>query len=457
MLIAALLACLSQVPQPAAPPLPEGITRHPAPAALAAKAPGQPSYGLRLATPLGQFLLTNLYFHNEHGWVQIYRMNGPAGLGPYRPGVFLWSNPRDATPEFLTREITPGGPADAAGLDSNWHVLKVDGKTFEWNTQTVNAYLSNRPEADLLARKVKGWGSGKEKVFHLVLRRQDPPADPTDCTLVQDFPAWMKPLFNDQGLWLELAKLRSTLPRFTPLAVDLGGAHYWVVRSVPNPHPVQGTDGSRIFLEFWASDPASGSGYARPAFLVPEPSDGRLQGRILKIQGRWFKVAEAALDAGNGRLAKLKVEPWKADALALLGGELPARDLGPSAPTADMGALEQLGNEALIEWKTRALPGLLPSLSVNPAEDLVIRIEKGILALDLTVKRLRTRLDADARAEAERKAQAELAARSGQAAPKGPAVSTEDTERLADLLEQRKAILMAVLGNVKQALANLRR
>lgn len=32
-----------------------------------------------------------------------------------------------------------------------------------------------------------------------------------------------------------------------------------------------------------------------------------------------------------------------------------------------------------------------------------------------------------------------------------------ESDRLADLLDQRKAILMAILGSAKQALANLRR
>jgi hypothetical protein len=37
------------------------------------------------------------------------------------------------------------------------------------------------------------------------------------------------------------------------------------------------------------------------------------------------------------------------------------------------------------------------------------------------------------------------------------AAPARESERLADLLEQRKAILMAILGSAKQALSNLRR
>jgi hypothetical protein len=109
-----------------------------------------------------------------------------------------------------------------------------------------------------------------------------------------------------------------------------------------------------------------------------------------------------------------------------------------------------------VEWKTRTLPGLLANQTLDADEDLVVRLEKGLLSLDLEVKGLRARLDAAARAEAERKAQAELAAKEGKAAPAAPPPAAE-SERLADLLDQRKAILMAVLGSAKQALANLRR
>ena len=80
-----------------------------------------------------------------------------------------------------------------------------------------------------------------------------------------------------------------------------------------------------------------------------------------------------------------------------------------------------------------------------------------MLALDLELKGIRSRLDAAARIEAERKAQAELAARDGKAAPQVQTAPATDSERLADLLDQRKAILMAILGSAKQALANLRR
>jgi hypothetical protein len=140
----------------------------------------------------------------------------------------------------------------------------------------------------------------------------------------------------------------------------------------------------------------------------------------------------------------------------LVGADL-ARDLGPRVASAPREAYEQQANEALIEWKIRTLPGLLTTQGLGATEDLVVRLEKGLLKLDLEVKGIRTRLDAQARAEAERKAAAELTAREGKAAPQVQLRPATESERLADLLDQRKAILMAILGSAKQSLSTLRR
>ncbi|WP_243384271.1 hypothetical protein [Geothrix alkalitolerans] len=362
----------------------------------------------------------------------------------------------------------------------------MDGQNFQWQLPTLLYYATRRPTVEVLAQKRSGWGKGKEKRFQIELQKLEAPVDPSaaeveDTTTLEQVLQPLGPQLAEPALWRTLARLRSSTPRFAPIPVVLEGRTWWVVRGAPaaqRSHAI-GLDPNRqprwlirgenaqipgaterqdlAFLEFWEADPCGDAAVAAPAFLCAEPPDQVLKGRLLRLRGHWFEVAEAALDPGSGRLAKFRVEPWKADALSLLRGELPARNLDPSAPVADLAALEQLGNEALIEWKTRALPGLLATLTVNPAEDLVIRLEKGILDLDLTAKRLRARLDEEARAEVARKAQAELAAKRGQAAPIAQGASTEDLELVADLLDQRKAILMAVLGNAKQALASLRR
>jgi hypothetical protein len=109
----------------------------------------------------------------------------------------------------------------------------------------------------------------------------------------------------------------------------------------------------------------------------------------------------------------------------------------------------------LVEWKTRTLPGLLKTQDAAALEDMVVRTEKGLLDLDLAIRGMRQRLDDLARAKAAQQAQASMPG-GNQTAP-APAAPTADSEALADLLDQRKAILQAILGSTKQALALGRR
>ncbi len=467
MLLAPLLFALVQAPPP--PTVPAGIVQRPALPALAAKAPGHPGYGIHLTSPEGQFIFSNLRYNalNPKGAATLYRVTGPAGLGPYRLGVQLGFHPkflREVNGEkwysdmfYVIDKALEGGAAKDAGLDEDWSILKVDGKDFGWNLNALISYLTTRPSVEVLALKRKGWGAGtKKKTFQIQLRKPETPVDPADGVLVTEHVEALAPLLRAPAAWSELVRLRAATPRFAALPVDFGGRTFWVVRGAPNPQPQQGEDATRIFLEFWKEDPAAGPRQNRPDALWAEPSDHVLQGRVLRLPDGWVRARQVTLDPESGRLAQLVLEPWKADTPALLGGATQARELGPGAALADREALEQLANESLVEWKTRTLPGLLANQTLDADEDLVVRLEKGLLSLDLEVKGLRARLDAAARAEADRKAQAELAAKEGKPAPAALPPAAE-SERLADLLDQRKAILMAVLGTAKQALANLRR
>ncbi|HJW43290.1 MAG TPA: hypothetical protein VJ463_02470 [Geothrix sp.] len=462
MLIAALLASLLQgAPDPLA-----GLTQHPAHPALAAKAPGNPEYGTQLNTASGRFIFTNLRYNPTYpsGAARLYRVTGPAGMGPYRLGVQLAFRPRflrEVNGEklyqdmfFIIEKALEGGAAKDAGLDEDWSILKVDNQTFGWNMHALISYMTTRPAIEVEALKRKGWGAGtKKRTFQIQLRRVDAPPDPADGILVAESWEPIKPLLAARETWSGLLRLRSGLPRFTPVKIDLAGQAIWVVRGTRNAAPDQGEPAS-VPLEFWREDPAADPKQAYPWATWMEPEDGLVAGRAMALRGQWYRLSEVAVD-GTGRLSKLSLKPWEADVKALLGGAGAARDLGPNPALAQREALEQLANEALVEWKTRTLPGLLASQELTPAEDLVIRIEKGLLNLDLEAKGVRTRLDAHARAEAERKAEAQLAAKE-RSAPASVAALT-DSERLADLLDQRKAILMAILGSAKQALANLRR
>jgi len=464
MLIALCLSALMQSPPPqAAGP----ISHRPALPALAAKAPGKPEYGIHINSPQGQFIFTNLNYTHESpkGGASVYRVIGPAGLGPYRLGVELGGPTKYVNPEiagwhqgnfFDIKKAVQGGAAQAAGLDEDWSILSVDGQDFGWDINALIAYMTTRPSIQVLALKAKGWGLGtRQKTFQIPLRKLDPPADPADGILASVHVEALQPYLMDSRLWSELAARRSALPRFSPLSLELSGKPMWALRGVANPSPVQGQPAGPIILEIWGEDPASGPKKPYPTALCADPQNTQ-GGQVLKVENLWYRIQDLAVDGASGRLQKLTLQPWTPEVPGLLAGAEQSRALGPHAPLEQREALDQLANEVLVEWKTRSLPGLLATQDLGSTEDLVIRIEKGLLKMDLEVKGIRTRLDILARAEAERTAKAELAAKGGAAAPRVAAAATE-SERLADLLDQRKAILMAILGSAKQALANLRR
>jgi hypothetical protein len=102
--------------------------------------------------------------------------------------------------------------------------------------------------------------------------------------------------------------------------------------------------------------------------------------------------------------------------------------------------LEPIINDILIEWKSKGLRGLIQNNSQSQLSDLIIKMEKGILKLDLKAKQLKDLADEEAR-----QVQAP-----GQAAPAKQAPGALTT---AHLLEQRQTILTVILGSVKQAAA----
>lgn len=108
-----------------------------------------------------------------------------------------------------------------------------------------------------------------------------------------------------------------------------------------------------------------------------------------------------------------------------------ADDLSLPSKQVEKGAVEPVLNDILVEWKTKGLPPRLQSSSSSQLNDMVIQLEKGVLKLDLKAKELKDAADKDAREN------------------KDPG----DKLQVAHLLEQRKAILIAILGSVKQAAA----
>lgn len=162
----------------------------------------------------------------------------------------------------------------------------------------------------------------------------------------------------------------------------------------------------------------------------------------------------------DGVLTGVTLSPWRAPIDPLLDGLdaddlLPPRVVGAQGnallarriamrgfptqitadPMADVPAarlcIETLANERLIEWKGRELAERLSGPGAKRAGELAIRMEKGLLRLDLKVRQLKDAIDTEAR-------------KPGGAAPR---IMTDRCH----LLEQRKAILTASLQIVRKA------
>ncbi len=463
MLIALCLSALLQGPSAQTAAAPAWVA---APPALTAQATGKPGYGLIIDTEGGRFLLTN------HGWkagkqqARTYRILGPAGLGPYRYGFEFRHHPKRKreTPDHPDCEyanffypvsqkpqgmfgLEPGSPADKAGLSRRLYILDVDGKTFGWDPLAADYYLSTHATVEIHTVKCPlFFGTGSLGTFKLEGRREPLAVDSGEGTLRPEaLPKGSKAL-DDQALWWALEAAKLATPEGRPLNLTLeDGASILVTRNlwfvdqeaIEAPH-----------FEFWQSSPT----HRTFATTLPAP----LEGRFVRLYDRWYRLLEARLSPDSRQLEAVRLEAWKPDVPALLSGRCPTQTEQARNPAADREAIEGLANDALLEWKLRSLPDALVGQGRRSVEDLVLSTEKGLLTLDLESKSIRSRLDAAARAEVERKAQAELAAKEGKPTSAAQTQATE-SERLADLLDQRKAILMAVLGSAKQALANLRR
>jgi len=475
MLMALLSAVILQVgmePKPVVAPSWEAA--HPA---LMAKAPGAPGYGVQFTTTSGKLVFTNLHFNPTtlQPGAELYRIRGNAGNGPYRAGFELGFMPKQPVTGdalhpcwfdafYYIDSVQEGSPAQIAGLERGKYtphpqrvIEGIDGKNFGWNLGNLIWYLTNSPVVELNMLKRPIIGGPSRWNTKLTLRKLETPPDPADGTLEPGGAeaGTIGPWLEAQQMWKDLLVFRSRMPRMAPLPIDLPSGRRWVVTAPLNPGEPKEIRG----LEVWKEDPLMAPyPYTRALTdLWPEPLEGFEVGRVLRIENQWYRIQALASDPSTHRLITFELRPWEAGILPLLGGQTLVRELGTLQTAQPREALEQLGNRALLEWKTRTLPDQLAGQNRGSAEDLVLRIEQGLLDLDLEVKGIRSRLDAAARAEAERKAQAELAAKNGQPAPPAQAAPATESERLADLLEQRKAILMAILGSAKQALSTLRR
>lgn len=476
-MLTALVPLICLLAQPSAQPSP--FVHEPSPQALAAKAPGAPGYGLQVTTPTGKLLLTNLSFDlgSRKPFGHLFVVSGPAGWGPYRSGletVLAYEaarpNPNDGTLHaayyedhyYLSGDPPKGSPADKAGLEDYrkspfFRIEGVDGSAFDWDLPALVYHITTSPTIVLQTLKLPLFFNPSHRTYKLKNELLSAPADPADAALLPyhakgPILEWLR----DRKTWRDLVIERSRREAFAPLAIELAGKPVWVVLGrdqVDDGHPPK----IRNLVEFWTKDPLTGEFVDGILDIWPEPEDGLKPGRAIRVSDHWYRLQGFARNAGTGRLATFELVPWQADVQTLLGGAGLGPELGRMAVPGLLESLEQTANDALLEWKTRTLPGLLRTQGPADLEDTVIRIEKGLLALDRQVRAIRQRLDALARAQAAQQAQA---AKPGEAAAEGAVPAghpVSDSEGLADVLEQRKAILQAVLGSVKQTLAAVRR
>ena len=90
----------------------------------------------------------------------------------------------------------------------------------------------------------------------------------------------------------------------------------------------------------------------------------------------WYRLQALTQDPTSGRLTSFDLRPWEADINSLLSGVTMVKEL-TAKTSALQESLEHTANDALVEWKTRTLPGLLKTQDTPALEDLVIRTERG--------------------------------------------------------------------------------
>ena len=157
----------------------------------------------------------------------------------------------------------------------------------------------------------------------------------------------------------------------------------------------------------------------------------------------FYKISEMELSRDDGHLASITLAPWVPSLDDILAG-VSADDLLTSPYLSGVEgyrvALDTTMNDTLIQWKSQGLPETLQSFSGARLKDLAVQLEKAILKLDLRAKELKNLADEDAR-------QAALPGEKVRKKAPAGALTT------AHLLDQRKTILMVILGPVKQAAA----
>ncbi len=442
----------------------DDLREEPMPAHWGPQLPGAPLAGAMLTTYLGRFVVYPTRFDTQGRlrW-RALRVEGPAGLGPYEHGLSLEMVSEPGDTQGMAR-IT--AIRDELGIDRrhSWGVgdFIEDPAKFHYpavfHDLTLGLFLfqyrmSNLPGSMFpvyMPNKLfeKRGSGGVQSVARTETPAQLPATFNPDGPIPVEAGAWLKQASA------RLLVLRTARAAYQPLAVDWAGRKWAVVGPSRSGRPLQ--------LEFWADAPGPDTRGSRPEATFDLPAASSAIGAVLSPGGQAARIRDAVWDPGTGRLTRLELEPWKPDAL-------PFFLTGKSEANTQEG-LALAFNDALVDWKVKSLASHLRDLDGAAAEDFLARMEKTLLRMDMDIRRLRQARESQEQDALNRQA-ADGVQRLQQEAGRRrfllPAElrelgeddgrPTATSPELMDLLEQRKAIVSAILANAKQILAMTRR
>ncbi|HEY3399350.1 MAG TPA: hypothetical protein VGK03_01865 [Geothrix sp.] len=442
----------------------DDLREEPMPAHWGLQLPDAPLAGAMLTTYLGRFAIypTRFDAQGRLRW-RALRVEGPAGMGPYEHGLLLEMVSEPGDTQGMAR-IT--AIRDELGIDRrhSWGVgdFIEDPAKFHYpavfHDLTLGLFLfqyrmSNLPGSIFPVYRPnrlfeKRGSGGVQSVARAETPAQLPATFNSDGPIPVEVGAWLKQASA------RLLFLRASHPAYQPLVVDWAGRKWVVVGPSRSGHPLQ--------LEFWADAPGPDTRGSKPEATCDLPAGSSAIGAVLSPGGQAARIREAVWDPGTGRLTRLELEPWKPDALAFLL-------MGHSETNTQEGLALAL-NDALVDWKVKALASHVRNIDGAAAEDFLARLEKTLLRMDMDIRRLRQARESQERDALSRQAADGVQRLQQDASPRRFLLPAELRElgeddgraaiaspELMDLLDQRKAIVSAILANAKQILAAARR
>jgi len=443
----------------------DDLREEPMPVHWGPQLPEAPLAGAMLTTYLGRFVVypTRFDVQGRLRW-RAQRVEGPAGMGPYEHGLSLEMVSEPGDTQGMAR-ITAIRDDLGVSRRHSWGVgdfIEDPGKFHYpavFHDLTLGLFLfqyrmSNLPGSMFPVYRPnklfeKRGSGGVESVARAETPAQLPATFNPEGPIPVEAGAWFKQASA------RLLVLRAAHPAYQPLVVDWAGRKWVVVGPSRSGRPLQ--------LEFWADAPGPEGRGSKPEATFDLSGASSAIGAVLSPGGQAARVHEAVWDPATGRLTRLELEPWKPDALAFLL-------MGKSEANTQEGPALAF-NDALVDWKVKSLASHLRSLDGAAAEDFLTRLEKTLLRMDMDLRRLRQARESQEQEALNRQA-ADGVQRLQQEAGRRrfllPAelremgeddgrTATSASPELMDLLDQRKAIVSAILANAKQLLAATRR